>query len=283
MSAPALERPPAPAFAGPSIVIPVYNQLDYTKTCLESIQKWTEPPYELILVDNASTDGTRAFLKTVPATVITNEQNLGCARAWNQGVRASRGRVVAILNNDIVVTSGWLTGLTTFMDAQGHGIVSPAAREGYLDYDLDAYARAFTARCRRASRPELYGACFVVARRVFDQIGLFDEAFGYGGCEDVDFHWRVLEAGFSVAITGSVLIHHYSKVTQTALVRDEKRSYAEANLRYFTSKWNRTVRGNLWQRRWRGFRLTVREAYERLRFGQPLIQRPPMAVRRLQG
>ena len=60
-----------------SFVIPVYNQLDYTKQCLESIARCTDQPYELIIVNNASTDGTQEFLRDVKATVITNQHNLG--------------------------------------------------------------------------------------------------------------------------------------------------------------------------------------------------------------
>ena len=83
--------------------------------------------------------------------------NLGCAKAWNQGVRASRGEVVGILNNDIVVTMGWLSALLSFMDRTGCGIVSPAMREGPLDYELDRYAAEFTAACRTATRRGLRG------------------------------------------------------------------------------------------------------------------------------
>ncbi len=121
-----------------SLVIPLYNQLDYTKQCLESIARCTDQPYELIIVDNASTDGTQEFLRDVSAVVIANQHNLGCAKAWNQGVRASHGDVVGILNNDIVVTKGWIEGLVKFMEQEGHGIVSPAAREGHLNYNLGA-------------------------------------------------------------------------------------------------------------------------------------------------
>ena len=179
-----------------------------------------------------------------------------------------------LLNNDIVVTAGWLPGLRSFMDAHRHGIVSPAAREGLLDYDLDAYARTYTDRCRRAARAELYGACLVIARRVFDRIGLFDEAFEYGGCEDVDFQWRARAAGFTVGMTGSVLIHHFSMVTQSAIVRAENQSYSTHNLRHFTAKWNRTVRGNWLQRRWAGIKHRARETYEAARYGHTLVERP---------
>ena len=259
---------------GASLVIPVYNQLDYTKRCLDSIFKWTEPPFELILVDNASSDGTRDYLQTVPATVITNDRNLGCAKAWNQGIRSSRTDLVAILNNDIVVTPGWLSGLRLYMEVHRHGIVSPAAREGVLDYDLESYAKQYTDRCRSAARAELYGACLVIARRVFDRIGLFDEVFGYGGCEDIDFQWRAMQAGFTVGMTGSVLIHHFSMVTQSAIVRAENQSYSTENLRHFTAKWKRTVRGNWLQRRWAGIKQAARESYEAARYGHTLVERP---------
>src|ERR1044071_10297781 len=103
-----------------SLVIPLYNQVEYTRRCVESLARCTEQPYELILVDNGSTDGTGEFLASVKATVIRNAVNLGCAKAWNQGVRAATGDVIGILNNDIVVTPGWLGRLPAFMDPHRH-------------------------------------------------------------------------------------------------------------------------------------------------------------------
>lgn len=256
-----------------SLVIPVYNQLDYTRQCFDSIARYTDRPYELIIVDNASTDGTQEFLRDVKATVITNQQNLGCAKAWNQGIRASGGDVVGILNNDIVVTKGWLDGLLTFMEEEDHGIVSPAAREGPLNYDLDAYAIEFTRSCRDVTRAELYGACLVIKREVFDRVGLFDEAFAYGGCEDIDFYWRAQAAVFSCGMTGSVLIHHFGMVTQDAIKRSETKVYPAENLAHFKKKWNRTVRGNWVERRWANLKNKWIRWYERFRYGHTLIEK----------
>lgn len=255
------------------LVIPLYNQVDYTRQCVESIERCTQIPYQLILVDNGSTDGTREFLQHVKATVIANATNLGCAKAWNQGVRAATGTVIGILNNDIVVTPAWLTGLLTFMEQGGHGIVSPAAREGRLDYDLDAYAREFTRSCAGATRSEMYGACMVIHRRVFDRIGLFDEGFQYGGCEDIDFLWRTRAAGFSAATTGSVLIHHFSMVTQDAVKRSETKSYPTENLAHFQKKWGRTVRGSWAERRLNYLKSLCINRLERFRYGHTLIEK----------
>jgi GT2 family glycosyltransferase len=256
-----------------SLVIPVYNQLDYTRQCLDSIARYTDQPYELIVVDNASTDGTQEFLRDVKATIITNQHNLGCAKAWNQGVRASHGDVIGILNNDIVVTKGWIEGLLKFMEKADHGIVSPAAREEYLNYDLDAYATEFTGLCKDATRAELYGACLVIKRDVFDRVGLFDDTFVYGGCEDIDFIWRAQRAGFSIGMTGSVLIHHFGMVTQDAIKQTETNAYPTANLAHFQKKWNRTVRGNWLQRRWAGLKSTWVQRVEQLRYGHTLVEK----------
>ena len=256
-----------------SLVIPVYNQLHYTRQCLDSIARCADQPYELIIVDNASADGTQEFLRDVKATVITNQHNLGCAKAWNQGVRAATGSVIGILNNDIVVTPGWLEGLLSYMQHCNHGIVCPSAREGLLNYDLDPYAKDFTRRCAMATRSELYGACMVIRREVFDRVGLFDEGFCYGGCEDIDFFWRVQQASFSAGMTGSVLIHHFSMVTQDTIKKTETRTYLDQNLAHFVKKWNRTVRGNWLQRRWGNLKVKWRARYERFRYGHTLVEK----------
>jgi GT2 family glycosyltransferase len=257
-----------------SLIIPVYNQLIHTMQCLESILRLPDKVDEIIVVDNASTDGTPEYLKGMDAvTVIRNATNLGCANAWNQGIRASRGEVVGILTNDVVVTSGWLPALLRFMEQSGHGIVSPAMREGPLDYELDKYAAAFTAACRTATRAGILGPCILVRRVVYDQIGLFDERFSYGGCEDVDFLWRAQRAGITAGVTGSAFIHHFGMVTQNAVKWTESKAYPAQNLAHFRHKWGRTVRGNWLQRRWYDLRERWIERYERFRYGHTLVER----------
>ncbi len=100
-----------------SIIIPCWNQLDFTRLCLTALVRHTRPPWELIVIDNGSTDGTAAYLSGVrdvapmPVTVISNSRNLGFPAAINQGLRAARGEYLVLLNNDAVVTDGWLTQL----------------------------------------------------------------------------------------------------------------------------------------------------------------------------
>jgi N-acetylglucosaminyl-diphospho-decaprenol L-rhamnosyltransferase len=256
-----------------SLVIPVYNQLLHTMQCLESILRLPDKVGEIIVVDNASTDGTPEYLNSVGVMVIRNATNLGCAKAWNQGVEASKGDAVGILTNDIVVTLGWLPALLRFMEETGHGIVSPAMREGPLDYELDKYAAEYTAACRAATRLGLLGSCMLIKRDVFDTIGLFDERFSYGGCEDVDFLWRAQKAEITAAVTGSAFIHHFGMVTQNAVKHAGSKAYPAQNLAHFRRKWGRTVRGNWFQRRWASVKERWIERYERFRYGHTLVER----------
>lgn len=254
-----------------SIVIPVFNQVAYTRQCIEHLEKHTDVPYELIIVDNASTDGTPAFLRGVRAKLITNETNRGCAGAWNQGIAASRGHYVVLLNNDVLVTPGWLEGLLVFATATGHGIVSPAVRAGPLNYDLPTYAEAFTRACARATRPEVNGCCMVVSREVFERVGLFDEQFRVGTFEDIDFLWRARRAGVTMGMTGAVLVHHFGEVTQRDL-RQLLGDYASANASRFATKWGRGVEGGWLGRRADRIRRFAQRTIERLRYGHTLIE-----------
>lgn len=254
-----------------SIVIPVFNELAYTRQCLEYIERNTAIPYELILIDNASTDGTPAFLRGVQAMVLTNATNQGCAAAWNQGIKASQGRYVVVLNNDVLVTPGWLGRLVGFMEENGHGIVSPAVRAGGLDYDLRAYAEAFTRACARATRREINGCCMVIAREVFDRVGLFDEEFRVGTFEDIDFLWRAWSAGITVAMTGAVLVHHFGEVTQRDL-RQRLGDYGRENAARFVAKWGRGVEGGWLGRRAGRIRRFAQRTFERLRYGHTLVE-----------
>jgi len=114
-----------------SIIILTYNNLDYTRQCLESIfQKTEDVRYEIILVDNNSADGTRVYLKNLASEhtnlqVILNTNNEGFARGNNQGAAAAEGEYLVFLNNDVVVTRGWLRGLLRHVDDPNVGLVGP--------------------------------------------------------------------------------------------------------------------------------------------------------------
>lgn len=223
-----------------SIVIPLYNQLEYTKLCLESLQGTLNEPVEIILVDNASTDGTADYLKILSQVmVISNNENLGFAGACNQGIRAAGGEWVVVLNNDVIISPGWLQGMLDAANYWKLHIVTPAIREGEFAYDIIVYARELTSRMKRVIRKgRANGICFMAHRSVFDAIGLFDEKFRIGQYEDKDFFLRAARAGFALGTVGSAFLHHFGSVTQNSIkIAREVKPYALENKAYFIRKW----------------------------------------------
>jgi N-acetylglucosaminyl-diphospho-decaprenol L-rhamnosyltransferase len=237
----AAESSPRQHGPGATVVIPVYNQLGYTRKCLDSLRAHGGGIEEIIIIDNGSSDGTAEYLSGLDcATVIMNRENLGCAAAWNQGVEAAGSAWVLLLNNDVVVTPGWIEGMLEFSVEKQVDIVSPAIREGPCDYNLELYAAEFVARMRRHSRIGVAdGICFLVRRTVFETIGRFDENFRIGQFEDVDFFRRAKMAGFRLGITGRSFIHHFGSVTQNHIRSAERNnSYEAANRAYYRRKWD---------------------------------------------
>ena len=153
-----------------SIIILTFNQLKYTIECVESIRKHTREAHEIIFVDNGSTDGTRKWLKKLAKNnshykLIENKKNLGFSKGCNQGIEASSGEYILLLNNDVVVTENWLAGMLERLNsAPDIGIVGPMTNNisgpqkvpvvDYTSIDgLAAYARAFREKNRHRRMP----------------------------------------------------------------------------------------------------------------------------------
>lgn len=224
-----------------SIVIPVLNQLDYTKQCISSIQENTaEIPYEIVVVDNGSTDKTVEFLQKKKIRVIEHGKNLGVAKAWNRGIRESYAPVVCIINNDIVVSKGWLSSLTDFyFSKKNTGIVSPGTREGAFDYDFKIYAEEYVKKMKNVSRKWFSGWCMLIASDRFEKAGLFSEDFGIGIGEDMDFFLRLKKAGYESYITGSSFIHHYGSRTIKGIKESEGDKFEKDNIQKLEGKWGK--------------------------------------------
>lgn len=259
-----------------AIVIPVFNQLHYTRTCLDSLNGAGVTDAQVIIVNNASTDGTREFLATRPAIrACHNATNRGCGFAWNQGSRLSEATWTIVANNDILVPPGCLERLVRFAGENHFDVASPAMCEGEADYDWRAHAAEFMRVMAPARRQGVAsGSFFMVHRRVFDAIGFFNEDPKLGGYEDDEFFRRARRAGFRLAITGQAYYHHFGGTTQKSI----KASLNQPNMSLGDRTYYRRKTGQTWARRKyaqvkQALRVNWWKHSERLRYGHTLHEK----------
>jgi GT2 family glycosyltransferase len=240
-----------------SIVIVTYNHLPVTKLCLESVIRNTAyPNFEMIVVDNHSSDGTPAYLRYLTSRyshvrIALNSTNRGFAGANNQGIALSTGEHLVLLNNDTIVPPGWLSRLLRHLRAPSVGMVGPVTNtignEAQIDVpyetwsEMEAFAGAHTWAHdgRVADIPVLAMFCAALRRETYDKIGPLDERFGIGMFEDDDYALRLRQRGYRVLCAADVFVHHFGKVTFKDLM--ERGDYAalfEANRRGYEAKWN---------------------------------------------
>lgn len=201
------------------VVIPVLNQLTYTQQCVESLTKGGTPVEALLVIDNASTDETPAWLKEHPEIPsLRNRVNLGCGGAWTQGSLLADADWVVLLNNDIVACDRAMDSMLDAAERHGLEVVSPALAEGPMDYAFTEHAQAFRQAMQGVVRHGwFHGVCFAVRREVFESIGFPDTDRQLGGREDVEFLVRCLRHGKKVGTVGDAVLHHFGSITQKAI------------------------------------------------------------------
>lgn len=239
-----------------SFVIPLFNCLELTRACIASLQR-TLPSglsHEIILVDDGSTDGTREWLATLsskegPFRVLLNERNLGYAGANNRGAHAATGHFIVLLNNDLVLTPGWLEPML-----QAHASLGPSAgfvgnvQRRVLTRAIDHTGIVINHQGKpehdtfnprwwgRRVRPAIAvtGACLLGLRDLFLHLGGFDEGFVNGG-EDIDLCFRASARGQRHAVALRSVIFHHISASPGRKLRDE------ANSRRLTLRWRDTL------------------------------------------
>jgi GT2 family glycosyltransferase len=239
-----------------SIVVLTLNELEHTKRCVASIERHTPEAHELIFVDNGSTDGTLEYLRSLDAvTVIANRTNHGFGGGCNQGMAVARGDRVLLLNNDTVVTAGWLDAMNRAMDSRPNcGMVGPmsnrVAGEQQIDvaYDVATLEGLEQFAAERAARnsgsgmvlPRLIGFCLLLDRSVIDAVGGFDVGYGIGNFEDDDLCIRAGVYGFEAWACADAYVHHVGSQTFTGTGTDWSATM-ERNWTRFAERWGLPV------------------------------------------
>ena len=234
-----------------TIAIVTFNSLEYTKYFLKNLRQNVKVPYELVIVDNNSTDGTKDFLSRYSdAKIILNKRNLGFGGGNNQAFKKCRTEYFLGVNNDTVIFPGFVKHLLGFMDNHPKygeiGVHSNCigAKDPVTKKDINKEIKALE---RKGATPfiafdryfpdkkEFYdrfknlnpgvqkikappnfigGWCFLVRKNTIKQIGgLFDRRFKVGFWEDVDLSWRIANTGLKVGLIRGAYIHHFNHVS----------------------------------------------------------------------
>jgi GT2 family glycosyltransferase len=278
MRATALDQSIRELYGRAAVIIVSYHNLDYLRLCLESVWAKTDyPNYEVVVVDNGSPPEVVDYLRQCQEarpdfTAIFNADNAGFARANNIGIAAAkRCDYVALLNNDTVVTHGWLTGLVRGLHADPTiGLIGPVTNwssteariaPDYTDLaGLEPFARRYTRAHagRRRVVQTLDMFCVALRRDVLETAGPLDEGYGLGMFEDYDYALRLRRAGYRLMLTEEVYVHHWGWASFGQLDQAVYDQLFETNRRYFEAKW-----GQPWQRPPLALRLFEPPAHER--------------------
>jgi GT2 family glycosyltransferase len=231
-----------------SVIIPLYNQAAFTKMCYEYLIRNTVGGFEIVFVDNASSDGTPGFLAGLPGEVrkISNRENLGFAKACNQGAQAARGNYLVFLNNDTAVHRGWLTALMeTFRSRPDVAIAGPkliypdlTVQQAGVVFGENGFPYHLYTGCAAdlpaASKPRYFkavtGACLMISKRDFFSAGGFDEGY-LNGLEDIDLCLKIGAMEKGIFYNPESVVTHFES-------RSENRNAAmPKNLELYRSRW----------------------------------------------
>jgi GT2 family glycosyltransferase/tetratricopeptide (TPR) repeat protein len=215
-----------------TVAILAWNAWEYTARCLASLRTTLRPDDHVIVVDNGSSDLTGALLTRYPwVQVLTNEVNQGFAKGCNQAAAIASGEVIIFLNNDTIVSPGWIEELLDPFDDPDVGAVGPRSNDvsGHQKIDDPNYAASslasidrFSSSWREAHHGQvsecarLVGFCLAVRTGVFRTLDGFDEGYGLGGCEDDDLCMKLRTAGYRLFVAHGSFVHHEAHATFSA-------------------------------------------------------------------
>jgi GT2 family glycosyltransferase/glycosyltransferase involved in cell wall biosynthesis len=242
-----------------AIVVVSYDNLEYLKLCLDSLwEKSAYPNFEVIVVDNGSQPEVVDFLEATARKeprlkLILNGENLGFARANNIGIAAAADcDYLVLLNDDTVVTNGWLAKMVRYLDDPRIGLVGPvtnwAGNEAriHVSYheidEMDGFAEDYTREHagRSFDIPMLAMFCVGLRRGLLDRLGPLDERFGVGLFEDDDYSLRVRQLWYRVICAQDIFIHHWGRASFSRMEPHRYNRLFAENRRKFEEKWGQT-------------------------------------------
>jgi GT2 family glycosyltransferase/SAM-dependent methyltransferase len=241
-----------------SILVLTYNNLLLNQLCLQSIYcNTTYSNFEVIVVDNASTDGTPAWLREYAQThpnlhLILNVENRGFAGGNNQAAREARGEYLIFLNNDTVVTRGWVERLLIHLESTPEiGLVGPVTNavgnEARIpvNYQTPAEMEMFAALVAHQMKGRSFEIrmlafyCVMARKSEYESFGGLDERYSVGMFEDDDIAVRFHQEGFRTVCVEDVFIHHFHRSSFGKLDKEIHQKIFSENQKKYEEKWAR--------------------------------------------
>lgn len=239
-----------------SIVIPVYNQLEATQITINSIYENTDVEFELVIVDNNSSEHVKKYLNNLTSVkqnvkIIYNSENLGFPKAVNQGIEIAEGKYIVIANNDIIVNAGWLKRfIDVALSGSQIGIVSGISNsvsgmqiDANANYQSIEEMKQYADKIRKQNQnkisefPRVAFLCTLIKKELVEKIGGLDERFSPGNYEDDDYCLRAQIAGYKTIIAKDVFIHHFGSKSFKASGNDIYEKLLNRNKNIFVEKW----------------------------------------------
>lgn len=196
-----------------SVIIPLKNNLEYTKQAVDSLLSCTKESVELIFIDDGSTDGTREYINQHSfknKIIFFNSESLGVTKNWNKGIQLSKGEFIAIVNNDIVFTKDWDVPLIQALN-EGAWLVSPYHTRFSLPTDFPL-GKGRISNANWSSKYEFLGSCFMSHHDLYNKIGLFPEELVLW-FNDLWLTQTVEKLGGKIVEIKESYIHHYYSKT----------------------------------------------------------------------
>lgn len=253
----ALPHRPLPAYPFVSIIVCSYNGAKTLAECLESLGKIDYPHYEVILVDDGSTDNTREIAARFPDVRYVYQSNHGLSHARNHGAALAKGEIFAYTDSDCMADPDWLYYLlSTLLSGDYAGVggpnVSPPAQNWVQACVAAAPGGPSHVLLTDTVAEHIPGCNMAWYRWTFENVGGFDPEYHKAG-DDVDFCWRVQQAGHAIAFSPTAVVWHHRRFTLRAF-RKQQEGYGEAesmlrfkHLVFFgptgTAKWRGQIYG----------------------------------------
>ncbi|MCJ7760545.1 glycosyltransferase, partial [Candidatus Bathyarchaeota archaeon] len=256
------------------IIVPTYENSEYTIACFESLKKFTEPgTYRIIWIDNGSKDISEVeeSLKGTDYISIKLTKNEGFVGATNRGIQASTSPFVCFLNNDTIVSKGWLDKLITTLSADDKlGILGPVTQPLPFDPQLERYDSQHSLALHSSLLPKIYAdltlsdinehleknykgqtitisfvafLCAVAKREVINKVGLLDTHYAMGMYDDNDYNLAARKLGYRTELASDTCIYHHGRTTFKLIEKVEKfdvKKLLRDNLLYLNQKWGLT-------------------------------------------